>query len=320
MINLRDSKYATEFVTKEKLFEIISDYDVFNYYIENFEIGKLIWSPLREEKNKPSFNVFWSRKNNCLMFKDLGNGCRGDAIMFVSHLFQISYIDALRRIANDFSLGHIFILEEGYEPVKKPILLDKGIIGTKIANSVELRVRTREWRECDKKYWTQFGITKSTLIKYNVFPIDYIFLNGHIIKADELAYAYVEYKDGEDRYKIYQPFSKDMKWINNFIEGTISGFAQLPAVDGLLVISSSLKDGMCLHDLLGVNFLAPQTENYIFKKHIIDNLKERFDKIIVFYDNDDAGRRASNMMYEQFGLPSVNTGSILKDPSDLYKF
>ena len=140
------------------------------------------------------------------------------------------------------------------------------------------------------------------------------------IKAQNNAYAYTELKDNVLKYKIYQPLYKKLKWLNNMVEGTLSGWSQMADSGELLIIASSLKDAMCLHDLGYKNVIAPQTENYIHKPHIIDILKSRFKEIYIFYDYDDAGINASNRIKDMYNLKQLFTmDNKLKDPSDFYR-
>jgi hypothetical protein len=149
-------------------------------------------------------------------------------------------------------------------------------------------------------------------------PIKLIYLNDIII-SPKLAYAYKEFKDDVVRYKIYQPYNKKVKWLNNFVDGTLSGFSQLPEYGDLLFITSSLKDGMCLHDL-GYNFIAPQAESHIINKKVFNDLKLRFKKIITFYDNDEAGIENAKRNKKLYEIDYIKTNSLLeKDISDYYK-
>jgi len=321
MINLTDKKYSIEdqkpYPTHELINRCISDYDIYKYYINGFELRRAISSPFREDKN-PSFSIYPSTKyKGLLLWKDLSTGEYGDAITLVKKIFNISYNEALSKIVVDFRLRDFKTNDKIIaSPIKPVITKDKNIID--ISERV-IKITTRKWNKSDKEYWSSYGITRKTLDLYNVVPIKYLFINNNIFSVDKNAYAYIENKDGLTRYKIYQPYNTVTKWLNNFIEGTISGFIQLPQQGELLLIASSLKDGMCLHEM-GYNFIAPQTENYIFKPHIIQDLIGRFKNIIVFYDYDDAGLRAAKKMKDIYGFNYITTDSYIKDISDYYKY
>ena len=323
MINLNDDSFKNkETVTEETLFQLISDYDVFNHYIDDFVLNLAISSPLRKDSN-PSFSVFYAKKKDRLLYRDHGNADSGSCIKFIMLLFNIGYNEALIKVALDFGLESKFKIPNGLKRTNDRVVkvFDRNHIDKLIRVSNVIQVSSRNWNQQDLNYWEQYGVSYITLIKYNITPIRYLFINNEVYGVDKLAYAYSEMKDGEIRYKIYQPFSNRMKWVNNLIEGTLSGWSQLDETGDLLVIASSLKDGMFLHDLGFTNFIAPQTENYIFKTHIVDALRSRFKEIVVFYDHDNAGLNASEKMREIYGFKYFTTNnSKYKDPSDYYKF
>ena len=323
MINLKDDKYIVKkILTKESILEYISDYDIFKYYIPGIELKKKINSPLREDKN-PSFNIFWYPVAKRIFFKDLGSGDKGDSFNFVERIKNCDFQTALKIIAMDFRLDkYLSINGDYYTPsVHEPIIHSKSIIEKSIKESVCIQITERKWLIRDMNYWGSYGISKNTLIKYRVRPIQYMFIDDIVYGVDSLAYAYTEFKDGVVKYKIYQPALKENKWFNNFVDNTLSGFSQLTREGDLLIIASSLKDAMCLHDLGYTNVIAPQTENYIFKQYVLDDLKWRFKRVVLFYDHDDAGIKASEHMRELFNLDYITTGtSEFKDPSDYYKF
>lgn len=323
MINLKDDKYLVKKVlSKESILEYISDYDIFKYYIPGIELGKRINSPLREDKN-PSFNIFWYPAVKKVFFKDLGTGDKGDSFSYVQRIKDCNFTTALKIIAKDFRLDtYLNVKDSNYIPsINEPIVYDKSIIEKSIRDSACIQITEREWLSRDVYYWKSYGVSKKTLIKYRVRPIQYMFINGNVYGVDRLAYAYTELKDGVVKYKIYQPLLKENKWFNNFVDNTLSGFSQLPKDGDLLIIASSLKDAMCLHDLGYTSVIAPQTENYIFKQYVLDDLKWRFKRVVLFYDHDDAGLKASEHMKQLFNLEYITTGaSEFKDPSDYYKF
>lgn len=322
MINLDDNKYITKkLATTEDILAKVSDFNIYKYYCPELYIGCKIKSPFHKDSN-PSLTLFYSNKYNKIFFKDFGGeGLRGDVIVFLMNYLDLNYGEVLQRIVTDFRLDDYFVTSEtNLRPVRLPIIHSKEYIDKAVKESVSLEVKFRDWNDNDRKYWTSFGICKYTLERYRVKPISHIFLGEQIIIADKLAYAYIELKDDVVRYKIYQPMSKTLKWLNNMVEGTLSGWSQLDDTGEMLIIASSLKDAMTIHDLGFNNVIAPQTENYIHKQHIIDHLKSRFKKIYIFYDNDKPGIDASKRICDMYDLKALFTGvKELKDPSDFYR-
>ena len=321
MIYLNDPKYSEKLlVDRDAILEKVSDFNIFKFYYPELDLNRNTVSPFHKDNNE-SLRIFWSSKYNMFMFKDFGgSGLRGDVFVFVSKLTGLNYYETLVRIILDFNLDNYFNVDSTNKPISNPIIYSEEQIKSFVKDSVILDIKSRIFMESDIKYWGQFGISISTLKKYKVLPIEYIFVNEAIIKADIHAYAYTEMKDNVLRYKIYQPLSKKLKWLNNMVEGTLSGWSQMADSGEMLIIASSLKDAMCLHDLGYENVIAPQTENYIHKPHIIDILKSRFKLIYIFYDYDEAGVRASNSICKMYNLRQLFTmDNKLKDPSDFYR-
>lgn len=319
MLNLSDRKWGDKLnINEENILSFINEYSIFRHYVGEFDVNKIFHSPLREDK-RPSFGIFYSKKyNGKLLFKDLASDMKGSCFNFVMYLYNITYNEALSLVINDFHLQEYFynVIPNLYT-AKAKIISDKYIIKP---SETSINIRIRDWKEHDKLFWNQFNISNQILQKYNVYPIDYFFINNNPIKADRFAYAFMEEKDGIRRYKIYQPFSKQNKWFSNFIEGTISGWNQMNKSSNILIITSSLKDVMSL-DSLGYNSIAPQTETYSFKPHIIRELYKYYTNIYILYDYDKAGVHFAYKNKELFKMIPFFTNSIkCKDISDYIKY
>ena len=118
-----------------------------------------------------------------------------------------------------------------------------------------------------------------TLIKFAVSPISHYWINESRFSCN-LSYAY---KLG-NKYKIYSPYD-EVKWMSNTNSKQIQGYDQLPKQADCCIITSSLKDVMCLFEQ-GIPAVAMQSEMYMPERKTIEELKERFKKVAVLYDND----------------------------------
>jgi hypothetical protein len=95
MINLNDDRQYIPVFTKEDLLKYYSEYDILKHYLGDFELGETFNSPIRKGDDNPSFNIFYSKKNNCLLFKDFA-GKRGDFITLIQELLGlVSYNEYL---------------------------------------------------------------------------------------------------------------------------------------------------------------------------------------------------------------------------------
>jgi hypothetical protein len=251
-----------------------TEYDIYSFYIgEQFKIGRVMHSPLRKDDH-PSFGVFKSSIRSNLMWKDQATGKSGNVIMFVSELFNITYDEAIQKIISDNikQTTEGISIAESYKKLKTTISVQK-----------------KNFTETDDNYWGQYFITRDILKNYEVFPILTFWVNDTpsnlFYSKDQPLYAYQIF----DSFQIYSPYaSKKNKFRNSTTSYDIHGLEQLPEYGNLLIITKSKKDVMVL-DRLGYNAIAPCGENTPIPKVIIDDLKQRFNRLLILYDNDKAG-------------------------------
>jgi len=210
--------------------------------------------------------------------------------------YNCSFYDALRVVDNDFGLN--------LSSFKDTIGFSMGVPATRTTKKVEqkrvviIRKRRRKWMRKDQEFWSQFFITKTTLIKFAVCPITHYWINENRFSCD-LSYAY---KIGK-KYKIYSPY-EDTKWISNTTRRHVQGYVQLPDRHDICVVTSSLKDVMSLYEL-GIPAIALQSEMQMPDKALVHELQERFGVIALFYDNDfdnvnNPGQTMANKIIREF--------------------
>lgn len=292
-------------ITLDYILSKVTEYDIYARYIGQFKIGFIYNSPFREDKN-PSFGIFRSRKSGKLLFKDHGNGECGDVIKFVElYTGLTNYNDILNRIVTDMSITNNTKLKSIKQYESKDTVI--GVV-------------RQDWTDVDKQYWSQFGITKETLIKFNVSSIKYYLCDGivkGIYKNENPMYAYKVY----DHFKIYRPLAdKYTKWRNNLAPYDIQGYEQLPKKGDLLIITKSLKDVMCLYEM-GYTAISPSSESTFLTPDVIDALKRRFKRILICFDRDIPGVKNMRKISLKTGLNGflVHKKWKAKDISDAVK-
>lgn len=294
-------------ITMNSILEKVTEYDIFSKYIGDFKIGRIYNSPLREDK-VPSFGIFVSRKTGSLLYKDLASDDCGNVFKFVKQLKKLqTYSETLKEISEDMNIDGLKIkltTENRYKLIKDTVI-------TVVRKPLGIT---------DIKFWNSFGISKETLKIFNVNPI-YKFLIDGIVKGkyenESPLYCYKVF----NKFKIYRPFgSKMIKWRGNLSELDMQGFEQLPENGDLLIITKSLKDVMVLYEM-GYNAVAPSSESINIPEIVIDNLKRRFKKILIFYDRDKAGIQYARKVSKAYGINAIfiNKKYKTKDISDLVK-
>lgn len=299
MINYRNN------ITKEDIFSKISEADIFKFYIPSLvEYGKPFCSELRRDRS-PSCSV--KLDGNRAFYKDFSTGEFYDAISYVMKKFGCEYGDALRIIANDFKIESITVTRNDAQILA-------GVDPTSKKQTI-IQIRSKKFTEGQLKYWNLYGITEEILNIYKVKAISHYWINEHRFEAGAFTFAYPI----SSKYKIYQPFDKEWKWISSTDKMCIQGYDQLPKEGDLLFITSSLKDVMTLYSL-GYSAIAPSSESTLISHTMIEFLKKRFKRVLVYYDNDYPGLK--NAYYHSI---AYGTDYIFhpfdeddKDPSDYY--
>lgn len=318
------AREVKELPTSAGILSILSSDEIFERYLGGIP-NKAIISPLRNDK-VPSFSLF-RHDNGQLFYKDFATGEVGDCFHFVRKLLKYNrLVDVFTRIASDFMLSEFET--RSVEPTKYTFLPAPRKEIKKKKTYVEIKVRRRPWKDIDVRYWKKkYGFSRAQLEFCGVYPISHFFVGDVTYIADKKAYAYVETKDGKHTYKIYQPYSRNKKWINNNDFSTWELWTQLPARGRRLIITSSRKDAMMIKSLFPSKIItscALQSEGTRPKVQVVAELKSRFRDIYILYDNDfenpnNPGRATGKKLSDEFGIPQIEIPDIYKnkDISDL---
>lgn len=320
-----DLNKKKQLISKSEILKCFNELEIFQYYIkEEIKLGKLILSPLREEKNA-SFGFFVGEGNE-ICFNDFKLG-KGDFVQFLRLRDGLTYFESLSKIANDFNIQDDYICKHYSKDFneKPKVRIVKDEMLSKYTGYY-LGKRARNWLAHDVLFWRQYGIGKETLDFYKVQPIDFIFIGDKCFPSEKYAYCFTEIKDEVETYKIYQPYSENYKWINNHNNSVWQGWTQLPKSGDVLVITKSLKDAMSIYEITGIPSIAMQSENVLPKRHIFEQLESRFKSIELLYDNDfdkdpNWGRIFGDKFAKEFGLIDcyIPDKYESKDFSDLVK-
>jgi|TARA_R110000796_G_scaffold242663_1_gene364803 hypothetical protein len=313
---LKIRKLNTEKLHTETILNRISEYDIFRYYCPNFkQLNVKFCSELRDDKT-PSVSI--GVVNNKLLYKDFGYPEHSfGSFGYVQHKYGCDFIAALKIIDCDFNLGIVDHADDvkstmGYIGYKQtaPELVEKVTI---------IKKRKRDWNVNDKNFWSNYLINKNILFTFGVEPITHYWINSNRFTCKSVTYAY---RFGK-KYKIYAPYETDNKWASNTNKKIIQGYKQLPETGDLCIITSSLKDVMCLFSM-GIPAIALQSEMQIPEEKTIKELQTRFKKVAVFYDNDfdkpnNPGQTmAAKICQKYYPIKNIVIPDVykLKDPSD----
>lgn len=294
-----------------------SEFDIMRFYLNIDVLPALINSPLRQDRNA-SVSIF-SPDGVKVFYKDFGTGEHGSIFDLLGRMWNRTFSETITKIWDDIDrIKH------------NRINLNRTRRGVIHKSNSILEVRTRQWFDYDMEYWNSYGISREWLEFGDVYPISHILITRDnitkIIPAEKLAYVYVERKDGKVSLKVYQPKSQRLKWLSKHDSSVWDLWSRLPDRGDTLFITSSRKDALCLWENTGIPSVSLQGEGYVPKEKVINQLKQRFGRVIIFFDNDydkdeNHGHIYASRLSGMFDLDMVEIPSEYKskDPSDLFK-
>lgn len=300
-------------ITKEFLLSKFNEETFMTYYLGIPVKKGLFKSPLRGD-HVPTCSFFRNKAGE-LIFKDFSGAFYGNFINVVMYKYQCNYYKALKIIASDFGLI-------GTSIKKTPIKVQETF---KDSGQAVINVEIQDFTEQELKWWNKYGITEKILKKFKVYSCKNVWLNGNYFAKsaqNNMMFGYYGgIKDKVELWRIYFPQRKEYRFLSNWNSNKIQGFNQLPKTGNVLIITKSMKDVMTLCSV-GIPAIAPNSETLFISDNVLSNLKERFNRIFVLYDNDLPG--ISNMNKIKKLHPELNylwipreTGA--KDISDLHK-
>lgn len=277
-----DISIALMELSKPNLLKFITPHDIYNHYLD----GKLIYnrsfsSPFRQDKN-PSFVI----NKSSLYYRDFATGDNGDCFSFVKKMYNIDFYSALKQIAFDLNISDKFVIIDNTFQTSKTLTVENVSRRGTYHGDFNLKVKTRKFQQYDLDYWNSFGVSIKYLKLGNVFAISHYFVNEKQFIAEKYAYVYVEIKDGVETYKVYQPFSNNMKWINGNNYSVWELWTLMPKKHESLILTSSRKDALSIIENCKIPSTSFQAESINPKIHVVESVLDRFENVYLLYDND----------------------------------
>lgn len=304
-------------ITKELILSRFSEEQIMEFYLHVPIKKGLFRSPLRKDR-EPTCSFYRNRKGE-LIFKDFATGQHLNIFGVVQSLFGCDYFDSLKIIANDFGIVRDSSL------IKNVGKINQNPIRIKDKEMSKIQIEIQDFTDLELKWWAKYGITLDILKKFNVFSCKHVFLNDQLFAKSQqhcpiFGYYGKKYQ-GYELWRCYFPKRTSFRFITNWPSKKIQGYDQLPKKGKLLIITKAMKDTMCLYSM-GISAIAPNSETQFISDIMLEDLKKRFDNIVVLYDNDLTGISFMNKIKKKhpeliYTWIPRHLGS--KDISDFYK-
>lgn len=305
-------------ISKDLILSHVTEEQIFAFYLgSEIRSKRLFRSKLRNDKN-PTCSMY-RNKSNVLIYKDFATNEHLDCINYVMALFKCGYYDALKIIANDFGI----IKNSNLQKHRGKVISKDFKIDEKEFSKIQVEVQ--DFTELELKWWNKYGVNLEILKKFNVYSCKHVFLNDNLVAKSSQncpIYGYYGKKyHNNELWRCYFPKRDSYRFLTNWPSKKIQGYDQLPKTGKLLVITKSMKDVLCLYSM-GITACAPNSETQFISDTMLEELKSRFENIVVLYDNDLPGIQNMNKFKKQhpeliYTWIPRNTGA--KDISDYYK-
>jgi len=307
-------------LSKENILKYISQEEILQRYTGySIDYRKKYCNPFRKDKHA---DCMFRKGYKYIFFTDYARPeYSGDCFKITSLYYGLSlpgdFYEVCRHINNDFKLGLNDGKEITYKPIERKEITCHEVVEKEITYS-DIKVRVRPFSKYDLAYWSKINVDEEILNDddFKTFRADAVWINGDLFyhyQETDLCFAY--WFKHTNTFKIYKPYGYNDKWRTNSLE--IDGYYNLPEKGDLLFITKSRKDRMVLKRL-GFLSIAVQAEGNYIPDNILIDIKKRFKKIIIFFDNDEPGIKNANRLSLLYNLDSFNIPEEFneKDPSE----
>lgn len=302
---------------RDAILEAIDEYTLYCFYtgIDDLIPGRIYSAPYRRD-DKPSFCVYYTNAHNSsieFMWKDHATNESGDIFVLVGKIKGIKSKDLIYEIINsDFGYTSNQLVVSQESSTRRHEFLRPKRWQAKIS------IKEIPFTESGRKFWEALNIGLDLLALYHVTQVQYYWTyEGQLapITASDPTFAY---RIG-GYYQLYSPYNeKGYKFKSDLPSNYFFGYEQLPERGDVLIIDKSCKDVIFCR-VLGYYAIAPKSETTRLPDNKIHELRNRFPRIFVMFDNDEAGKKmaAEYVKLYPFIIPKFLTKA--KDKTDLCK-
>lgn len=313
-------------------------YDIFRHYLPDvdFRNKRNFTSPFYSDSNA-SCTIFLG-KDGMWHYKDHGNAGvdSGDIFWFVAKRYGLDTKKEFRQVLD------VIIKDMGLclsSPINEQHLGSSSSRQT-VSSSVSeqssdetkeglpYEYKSRPFTSLEKEYWGKYGITEDILSKYGVHSLAEYSSTTKSGKAFTLhgsdenpVFLY----DFGTACKVYQPFNSRCRFLQGGVkpENYAFGHEQLPLRGRMLFITGGEKDVLSLASH-GFNAICFNSETSSIPEIVIKNLSRRFTHLIILYDMDQTGKKASSEITKQFSEYNLQNISLplkgTKEEKDISDF
>lgn len=313
------------FLDKETILQYLSEEDIYAFVFGiKPEEYQYVCSPFRNDRTPGAyFNIQTIQGRDKLMFSDWGDSYKihNDCFDCVQRYYGLpNFYQTLQFIRKHLIDGKS--IAKKVSKNDNPTSLEKQRVG--------LFFSARNFNQLDKLFWERYKISKQNLLDDRVFPVSkYMMNNTRVGTFLDIAYtpcyAFTDFES--QNKKLYFPYREGkQRFLTTCTKNDIGGLRFLFS-SPQLIITKSYKDYRVIKNM-GYNVLWVQSEVQFPDSNIINPILEKYEDVIIFYDNDETGISMSEKIVESINqvfpekarslnLPVELLSSGIKDPSDM---
>lgn len=295
--------------------------DVFKHYLGDVSTSRTFRNPYRED-SRASCRLYKnkSQTDNSVYYylQDYGNSkfcgnCFAIAAKILGINLSTDFKRLLEQIDNDMSLGVFTSYDSDFHSqtavLKKVVSVgDKG----RVSSILGFTPIVKPYTEMELNYWLRYGITEDTLRRYDVKSVKSCTFqktdgkNFAIVSSDILP-IYGYFFNGGLGIKFYRPKAENrFMYAGSLPKPYVFGWNKLPKTGEDVFITGGEKDVLSLASH-GFHAIAFNSETAKVPQDMIEDLAQRFKRIVFLYDSDATGIQESTMRVEEYnGQYNVN--------------
>lgn len=306
-------------ITKDEILNKVTEEDLIKFFVPDFSTNtkKNYKSCFTDTDEKPSLSFY--QENGSWKFKSHNTGNQGDVWQLWADMLSLDCKSDFTKILHEINDN-----------------LNLGLNGSAAKNKSEFKIEYKQFSDNFLAYWKQYGINQETLLKYNVKQVQLLKFKGSKGKVFKFDYNSLNWLVSaylvNGKHKIYIPeiepaFNDDLSFrgqkkafgYKDQRSSDIFGLRQLPAPPMEHIIFSAGEKDCLAMNAHGFNAISLQSENQLPQESLINQLKQKCKFLLCCYDNDEAGKRASDKLYKNFGINSIELPEGTKDVADFFK-
>lgn len=264
--------------------------------------------PWRSDKH-PSWGIFY--KGGTWLWKDQATEEAGNAITFVQRLFDLSYSDAMQKIAFDFKLGDKQVIADRvYEKqAEKP------------KDYVKIEYLITPFKKRHHEFWNCVEVTEDVCKKFDCYAVKDLSINGLNIQLSPVERVFVYYAQDIMANKIYFPDRVgNNRFRTNVPYNYLWEYSKLGNCDKL-VVHKSMKDLIVFSQLFPCNIATQNESVKIFNEEVVGKINSITTEPWIFYGSDNDGVKKCTEITNTNKWKYINTPkSMLPEINDVYSY